>query len=153
MKPAAVHFNWESKLTRQTNWAHVTDLDEITVAETCSSVVHVCRRWQHQLWTLLRVWQEHPLFRKHHHQHKAGPSTERRDSDRSGNLYCTLTKRYCARAIFCGILRYNPPVISQACKIYEVKAKWGLYINTVYSLCYNSTIQSKYYKTKLWLYL
>lgn len=65
------------KLTWQTNWAHITDLNEITVAETCSSVVHVCRRWQHQLRTLLRVWQEHPLFRKHYHQHKAGPSTER----------------------------------------------------------------------------
>lgn len=41
------------------------------MAETCSSAVHMCGRWQHQLWTLLRVGQEHPLFRKHHHQHKA----------------------------------------------------------------------------------
>lgn len=27
-----------------------------------------------------------------------------------------FTRRYCARATFCGILRYKPPVISQACK-------------------------------------
>lgn len=31
-------------------------------------------------------------------------------------MYHTLTKRYCARAIFCGNFRYNPPVMSQAYK-------------------------------------
>lgn len=56
------------KLTGQTNWAHVTDFNEVTVAETRSSVVHVCRRRQHQLWPLLRVRQEHPLLRRQQKQ-------------------------------------------------------------------------------------
>lgn len=44
----------------------------------------------------------------------AQSSTETRE--RRGGAWCTLTRRYCARATFWGILRYSPPVISQACK-------------------------------------
>lgn len=101
-------------LTWQTNWADVTDFNEVTMAEACSSVVHMHRRRQHQLWTLLRIGQEHPLFRKH------------KSSTLNNRYYIinpimsatckSLTRRYCARAIFCGIFRYNPPVISQAWK-------------------------------------
>lgn len=49
-------------LTWQTHWAHVTDFNEVPVAEACSSVIYVCGRWQHQLRALLRVRQKHPLF-------------------------------------------------------------------------------------------
>lgn len=62
-------FFWIWVLTWQTNWADITDFDEVTMAEACRSVVHVHRRRQQQLWTLLRIGQEHPLFRKHNHHH------------------------------------------------------------------------------------
>lgn len=54
------------KLTWQTNRANIADLDEISMTEARSSVVHMCWWWQHQLWALLGVRQEHPLFKKKH---------------------------------------------------------------------------------------
>lgn len=44
----------------------------------------------------------------------------RRRRDQVKRAQENFTKRYCARATFCGILRYNPPVISQACKTERV---------------------------------
>lgn len=85
------------------------------MTETRSSVVHMRRWWQHQLGALLGVGHEHPLFRRH--QQKADVFTEnlnKLDSQEYGNVCCCLTKRYWVRQSFFGILRYNPPVISQA---------------------------------------
>lgn len=68
--------------------------------------------------------------KKHHHQHWAF-STWKGDSEMC-KMYHTLTKRYCARATFCGNFRYNPPVMSQA---YKNNTAWFVHIRTVQSIC------------------
>lgn len=85
------------------------------MAETRSPVVHVCAWRQQQLRALLGVRQEHPLLGKNNGQHE-----NLQDKDEVKRAQEDFTKRYCARAAFCGILRYNPPVISQACKTERV---------------------------------